>query len=189
MAKPKLTSADFCRASNRLKVEVAAIRAVDSVESAGSGFLPSGKCKILFERHHFARHTKNRFNKDYPQISNKTPGGYYGGEKEYQRFNVAFALDPDAAMKSTSWGRFQILGSNFTVSGYSSVGAFVDAMRESEGSQLDAFCGFVEGNNLTRHLRNLDWKAFARGYNGPAYAKNKYDTKMAAAYKKFAKEN
>ncbi|TWH25864.1 MULTISPECIES: N-acetylmuramidase domain-containing protein [unclassified Aminobacter] len=27
-----------------------------------------------------------------------------------------------------------------------------------------------------------DWAAFARGYNGPAYRRNRYDTKLAAAY-------
>lgn len=189
MAKEKLTNTDFCRAAKRLKVEVAAIKAVASVESAGNGFLSDGRCILLFERHHFARLTRNKFNADFPQISSKTPGGYYGMAKEYQRFNAAFALDPDAAMKSSSWGKFQILGSNHAVCGYATVDKFVDAQRESEAKQLDAFCGFVEGNNLTSKLRNLDWAGFARGYNGPAYKKNSYDTKMAAAYRKFAKEN
>jgi hypothetical protein len=34
-------------------------------------------------------------------------------------------------------------------------------------------------------LENLDWAKFARGYNGAGYKQNKYDEKLAAAYKKY----
>ena len=37
-------------------------------------------------------------------------------------------------------------------------------------------------------LKAKDWANFARGYNGPAYAKNRYDVKLAAAYAKFSKK-
>ena len=33
-------------------------------------------------------------------------------------------------------------------------------------------------------LRKGDWAAFAKGYNGPAYVKNQYDIRLAAAFKK-----
>ena len=33
---------------------------------------------------------------------------------------------------------------------------------------------------------NKDWKGFARGYNGPAYWKNMYDTKLKNAYLKYS---
>jgi hypothetical protein len=33
-------------------------------------------------------------------------------------------------------------------------------------------------------LKNKNWAAFARGYNGKDYKINKYDQKLAAAYKK-----
>src|SRR5262249_39155616 len=36
---------------------------------------------------------------------------------------------------------------------------------------------------LNRH----DWARFARSYNGPGYAQNQYDVKMAAAYGKWVK--
>jgi hypothetical protein len=110
-----------------------------------------------------------------------------GGANQRRKFNAAFALDPEAAMKACSWGKFQILGSNYAVCGYKTVGEFVDAMKESEGKQLDAFVAFVIGNKLDGHLRNKAWAKFARGYNGAGYAKNKYDVKMATWYAKFAK--
>jgi hypothetical protein len=36
-----------------------------------------------------------------------------------------------------------------------------------------------------QYLRDKDWAGFARRYNGPAYAENKYDEKLSAAYEKF----
>jgi hypothetical protein len=50
-----------------------------------------------------------------------------------------------------------------------------------------AFCGFIKSNKLDTHLRKHDWARFARGYNGPGYAENKYDEKLARAYAKHSK--
>lgn len=44
-----LTAADIERAAALAQVEPAALRAVIAVESGGSGFLPDGQLKILFE--------------------------------------------------------------------------------------------------------------------------------------------
>jgi hypothetical protein len=37
---------------------------------------------------------------------------------------------------------------------------------------------------LADAIRTKNWPSFARQYNGPAYAKNKYDEKLAEAYLK-----
>ena len=50
-------------------------------------------------------------------------------------------------------------------------------MTENEGKQLDLFVRFLQGNKWDKYLRTLDWKEFARHYNGPSYAQNQYDTK------------
>ncbi|WP_081373109.1 N-acetylmuramidase domain-containing protein [Xylanibacter ruminicola] len=34
-------------------------------------------------------------------------------------------------------------------------------------------------------LQKKDWKAFARFYNGPAYAQNRYDEKLSMVYSSF----
>ena len=96
------------------------------------------------------------------------------------------SLDGQAALESASWGRFQIMGFNFAACGYKSVMAFVRAMYESEGKQLDAFVAFIRHANLTAALREKRWADFARGYNGPGYAANSYDQKLQAAYEKFS---
>jgi hypothetical protein len=189
MSKPSLTNSDFCRAAKRLRCDVAAIKAVASIESAGNGFYGDGFPVILYEKHLFRKFTQGRYNATYPELSGAAGGYGKAGANQIRKFNQAFALNPDAAMKACSWGKFQILGMNHAVCGYKTVGAFVDAMKESEGKQLDAFVSFVIGNKLDAHLRNHDWARFARGYNGAAYAKHGYDIKIGRAYVKFAQEN
>ena len=60
-------------------------------------------------------------------------------------------------------------------------------MYESEEAQLDLFANYIKTVFLDDELRGLDWKGFARGYNGPAYAKNQYDIKLKNAFLKFSK--
>jgi hypothetical protein len=169
-------------AAKKLGCEVAAVRAVIDVESRG-GFLPDGRPKILFERHYFSRLTKGRFDASHPGISNGKWGGYgASGGHQYDRLNEAAALDRDAALRSASWGLFQIMGDHCKTLGYADAEAFVAAMVSGEAAQLDAFVAFVKKNKLDDELIRHDWAGFARGYNGPAYRENRYDTKLAAAY-------
>lgn len=183
----RLTSIDIARAAAAMRVEVAVIEAVRTVEAgAAGGFLPdgSGRPQILFEAHRFARETGGRFNKTHPTLSvlswDRTL--YLGGAREYARLLAAVELDRPAALKATSWGLFQILGSNHLLAGYPDVESYVAAMLESEGAHLDAFVSFCRENHLDIHLQARNWAAFARGYNGTAYAQNAYDVKLAAAY-------
>ena len=79
------------------------------------------------------------------------------------------------------------MGSNYKAAGFKSVRAFVKAMTQSEADHLRAFVSFVAANaKMKKALQDRDWAAFAKAYNGKGYARNKYDEKLAAAYKKFA---
>jgi hypothetical protein len=182
-----ITNQAFRIAAERLGCEIAAIQAVAEVESRGDGFLSDNRPKILFERHIFSRYSNRRFDAKYPDISARSAGGYSGGSKEYSRLEKAYNLDPNAALMSASWGRFQIMGFNYKAAGFDSVEAYVEAAKQSEDNHLAAFVGFVEENGLTEALRRKQWATFARKYNGPAYAKNQYDAKMAKAYEKYKK--
>lgn len=185
-----ISEGDFQKAAAILKCEVASIKAVNEVEAGKSGFFPSGRPKILFEAHHFSRLTGHKFDRSHPNISSPkwNRALYKGGEQEYSRLVEALALDHRAALQSASWGRFQIMGFNYKVSGFDSVDAFVAAMYASEGKQLEAFVNFIASNpaRLAEPLREKHWAAFASHYNGPAYAQNHYDAKLLAAYKKYA---
>ena len=110
---------------------------------------------------------------------------YKGGEKEYERLNKAKKIYVSAALESASWGIFQIMGYHYKKVGYNSVEDYVKAMNMSERFHLMAFGKFIKSEGLVKHLKSEDWAKFARGYNGPAYKKNKYDKKIAAAYKKY----
>ena len=168
-------------AAKKIGCAVAAVRAVIDVESRG-GFLSDGRPKILYERHYFCRLTKGAHDSKHPDVSAKKFGGYKGGAAEYERLLRAIALNRDAALRSASWGAFQIMGANCKLAGFKNVEDYVAAMVAGEPEQLDAFVNFITNTNLDDELRRLDWVGFARGYNGPAYAINKYDKKLAAAY-------
>jgi len=178
----------FIFAAEDLECEVAAIKAVAQVESAGGGFRPDGSVKTLFEGHLFYKNTNGRFAKSHPTLCfPKWTKQFYGktGAEEASRLNTAIRLDREAALKSASWGAFQILGSNYSLCGCKSVQDFVNEMSFSEDSQLKLFVEFIINSGLADELREKRWADFARKYNGPSFAVNKYDTKMAAAYAKF----
>jgi hypothetical protein len=184
-----LTDDDFARAALDLGVEVAAIRAVAEVEAAGAGFLPDGRPAILYEAHVFHRLTKGAHTaaKDRRGVALSSPKwnrALYGasGARQHDRREDASKLDDGAASKACSWGTFQILGENYKAAGCSTIDEFVDKMNKGAAEHLDAFVAFIKANKLDGALRAKNWPSFARGYNGPAYAKNAYDKKMAAAY-------
>ncbi|MDR0338829.1 MAG: N-acetylmuramidase family protein [Desulfovibrio sp.] len=174
----------------KLGVEPCALEAVRRVESNGDGFLPDGQPKILFEGHVFWRELKKRGlnpenyvegNKDilYPKWTRQF---YKGDAGEYARLERARAIDREAADRSTSWGAFQIMGNNYRACGYKTLAAFVEAMGRSASEHLRAACGFIRTNKLDGALRDKDWEAFARGYNGPGYADNQYNVRLNKAY-------
>lgn len=172
----------YAEIADTLGCEAAVVRAVVSVEAAGRGFLPDGRPKILYERHVFHRLTGGRFDAVAPAISNGQAGGYRGGALEYDRLDLAADLDADAALRSASWGLGQLMGFNATLCGFDGVVPFVCAMCAGEDHQLWAFASFVKSAGLVDELRGKEFAAFAKGYNGPAYARNQYDTKLVAAY-------
>jgi len=189
-----MTDADFERAAAAVGCEVAALRAVVGVETSGSGFLPDGRTKILFEAHVFGRLTGHKFDGEQDRhgvaLSVRSwDRSLYGagGAHQYERLEDAAKLDEVNANAACSWGSGQILGSNFKAAGFNDVMSFVTAMQTGgAGAQLDAMASFIKMNHLDRPLRNLDWAAFARGYNGPGYAQNGYDTKLEQLYQRFA---
>lgn len=182
-----MSDADYVRAAQLFGCEPAAIRAVAACESSGDGFLPDGRPKILFEAHVFSRLTWHKYDATNPHISSLKwdRSLYVGGEYEYQRLAEAYRLDKDAALQSASWGQFQIMGFNYRRCGFATVQDFVDAMQKSDAEQLTAFCNLIKSMGLDDELRRLDWVGFARGYNGPGFAINHYDSRLAKAYNNF----
>ena len=183
-AATQLTAADIQAAADQIGCHRAVIDAVCEVESGGSAFLRDGRPKILFEAHVFGRLTGGRWTRSHPGISAPSWNrALYGsaGAHQYDRLDEAAELDRFAALQSASWGRFQILGSNFRLVGYDDVEAFVTAMCDSEAKHLEAFLAYCDKAGLTGALRTRDWETFALGYNGPGQVAH-YAAALKAAY-------
>jgi hypothetical protein len=206
----ELTDADFADAAALLGCSVAQIRAVFEVEASGAGWFqdvrgdilardgPGGFLdgpdlpKILFEAHIFDRETKGKFRASHPNLSSAVWNRalYVGGQAEYIRLDQAMALDRTAALRSASWGAAQIMGFNHKLAGFTTVEAFVDAMKSGARAHLMAFVEFVKNAGLVDALRAItayhaSARAFASGYNGTGYAKNEYHIKIARAFAKW----
>lgn len=122
-----------------------------------------------------------------PTICNTRAGGYLGGVKEYDRLEKAKAIDEECALRSCSWGAFQVMGFHAEFLGFKNVFEMVE-YNKTDAGQLDTFVRFIQKNpSLLKALKAKDWANFARLYNGPAYAKNQYDVKMAAAFNLYDK--
>jgi len=183
---------DVATVAAEIGVEEAALRAVLAVESAGSGFDKAGRPKALFERHHFFKHLKAKpveldqavaMGLAYPKWGEKPYPK--GSDAVYAEIAAAYDIDADAALLSTSWGLGQVMGSNFKMVGCDSVAKMLAQAMDGEIHQLRHMTGFIKSAGLIDNLQALDWAGFAKGYNGPGYAKNQYDVKLAAAYTKF----
>lgn len=181
-----------------LMCDPAAIRAVAEVEAGPHGaFLDDGSPVILYERHKFHELTRGRFSgellpgvaDDIASLSSPNWGGYGPLSIQHKKLQAAERLDRHAALKSCSWGLFQILGLNHVAAGYPELQRFVNAMFRSVDDHLRAFCMFIRNNSrLVDSLRDRDWASFARTYNGPLYAHHEYDARMAAAYSRVRQE-
>ncbi|HVT07750.1 MAG TPA: N-acetylmuramidase family protein [Polyangia bacterium] len=181
-----ISDRDYEDAAQSIGCEAAAVRAVAAVESAGRGFLPSGRPKILFESHVFSKITGHVYDPLFPDISTRHQNAalYKGGEHEYPRLMKAMLLNRTAALKSASWGKFQIIGNFCKEADSPDIESFVSAMCQSERAQLDAFCAFVRSKKLVGAMKSHDWATFARGYNGPEFWKKHYDRRIKEEFEK-----
>ena len=180
-----LSNDGFDQALGILAVRAPEVWAVVAVETGGCGFLRDRRPLILFERHIFHRRTAGAFAAAHPAISAPSAGGYLGGVREYERLAEAVVLNRAAALESASWGLGQIMGFNAGAAGFQTAAAMVSAMIDHEDVQVIAMANFLRSRKLHVPLAAHDWAAFARAYNGPGYAKNQYDARLAAAYRQF----
>ena len=174
-----------------LGVDRAVLRAVADVESGGAGFLATTppRPKVLFEGHYFHKLTGGRFGTSHPTLSfPRWTRTHYArtGEGEWARLDQAVGLDRGAALQSASWGAFQIMGANYRQCSCDDVEQFVRMQEASADAQLECFTRFIGRDWYLAPLRARDWATFAARYNGPAYAKNQYDVKLARAYARHA---
>lgn len=194
-----LDTTDFDRAAQRLGCEVAVIRALWEVEAAGDGYLADGSLKRRFEPHHFPRaHWDDLgFGAAYLTAAQRAGAARRGWVGTLQAWQIsvlqssqamladAYRIDPAAALRASSWGGPQILGSNAEAAGYASAEAMVRSMARSAREQLAAFVRLVEAWGLAPALRAHDWITIARRYNGAGQVAY-YAAQLEAAYRRWS---
>ena len=193
----KLTDEEIHEIAKQFGLKYAHVKAIFTVEAGGkSGFLAEDpKIPVTLEEGHiFYKYLKQK-GKDVEQIAKQYPticypkwtkAHYKRGLEEYNRYLLAKSVNEECAMLATSWGMGQLMGFNYKAAGYSTVKAFVEAMYISEKNQLLAMCSFIAANKgMYDALVTENWAKFAKLYNGPEYAVNKYDEKLKKAFEKY----
>lgn len=190
-----LSEQDFEELAREIGVDAAAMHAVIDIEAgdAHRGFWADGKPVAAFSLSQFRRYAKERginidkYKKSHPRVFASAPKkGESRLAATHARIEQAMAIDSAAAIKACFWGMFQIGGFNWKLCGASSPQDFYEKMVYSERSQVELFMKFIENAGLLQPLRDHDWKKFARGYNGPSYARRGYHKRLAAAYKAYS---
>jgi len=198
-----ITAKQWDDVANNLECEVAVLKAIAEVETKGAAFwrinAVDGKQvpSILFERHWFSRLTKHAHDKMHPDISGPAftskkdadASDRYGSHAtSYLRLMNAYRIDPEAALASCSWGKFQIMGGEFANCGLTSATAIVEKMCAGEVGQIGLLSSFIRkkaGGKLWSAVKAKRWDLIALYYNGGDYKKNAYDKKMEQAYEKY----
>lgn len=177
-----------------LGLEPAAFLAIAEVESGGSAYsIVGGRMEplIRFEGHYFDRRlsAENCARARAEGLASPTAGTIANPKTQGARWQMlerAAAIDRKAAFESISWGIGQVMGAHWAWLGYRDVEALVAEARSGAIGQTRLMVRYIEKAGLSAAIRDHDWSAFARGYNGPDYRRNAYHLKIAAAYAKFS---
>lgn len=167
------------------------IHAFMDVEAAGHGFDSQGRPKMLFEPHLFHAALQHDTAKLKAAVQANVAYPRWGmkpyPKESYSRLAIAMEIDAKAAIRSASWGLSQILGSNYAGAGFESPEAMVRAFMDDEENHLVATVRLLVTMGIDDDLRKHRWPIVARVWNGPGYKKNRYDTKLEAAFAKWRK--
>lgn len=177
----KLSTTQIADLACKYGLSYASLKAVVDVESGGIGFATdTGKIIIQFEPTWFRRKSP------YTPSGKWSQNGVERQSREWIAFNDAFSKNPNAAMESTSIGLMQVMGFHYSLLGFKTVGSMWDFAKVSEANQLELGLKFIKSNSkMYNALKNNDFATFAYYYNGSAYRKFNYHTRMQASYNKF----
>jgi hypothetical protein len=188
------------RLAELVGIEVGVLMAIREVESGGDVFA------IRFEPHLFL--------KTRGDLSGVIPCGscpkvsYVKSETDFGAYKRAWSHDSRLSIESSSWGAFQVMGSNlykvdfsvledYGLEPPSSVKELCDpdsgqffsnsemATKVSELLLVEWFNGWSAAK---KDANNHEWSKLARKYNGPSYADHDYDIKLEAAYNRIMGE-
>lgn len=180
--------------ARRIKVEAAALQAVIEVESAGKVFARvKGKQEplIRWEGHYFYRRLKGAERDEAVRQGLASPkaGGVPNPASQEARWTIvtrASKINRQAALESFSIGLGQVMTAHWQKLGFDSPDEMIKLAREGAAGQVEVMVRYIEKFGLIDELQRKDFTGFARGFNGPNYAKGAYHTKMANAYRRLS---
>jgi len=186
----QLNIADYRRIAENYGLQPAHVQAVVRVEAGNSGFWNDSNMKLLYEGHIAYKETSGALRTKLVKanLAWKNWGAVPYGKASVSRDRLRKAIEiaGDEAYRWASYGLGQTMGFNAEICGYKSAKEMFEAYLVGEPSQLDGMMRFIKGNGLLDKLKRRDWHGFARGYNGPGYAKNNYHNRLAQAYAEFS---
>jgi len=188
------TAAEIGKVAREFGIEPAALLGVAEVESGGAVFaVVNGRPEplIRFEGHYFDRRLSGEQLAIARAAGLASPkaGAVANPASQAARWRLlerAAAIDRKAAYESVSWGLGQVMGAHWAWLGFSTPDALVAEARAGAAGQARLMAHYIDRAGLKPALDKRDWEAFARGYNGPAFRKYAYHTKLAAAYRRHA---
>ena len=187
------TFAAIISLANEMEIEPAALLAITEVESGGRALFDiNGKREpaIRFEGHYFDRRLVGRIRDQARKAGLSAPDAGHIRNPKTQRerwllLERAMSIHKKAAHESTSWGLGQVMGAHWEWLGYRNIDELVAEARSSVGGQVRLMLNFIDKAGLKTALQEKDWRNFARRYNGSAFARNHYDTRMATAFERW----
>lgn len=186
--------AEITRIAQAFDLEPAALLAIADVESGGRAFaLVDGRHEplIRFEGHYFDRRLSqaDREIARTAGLASPIAGAVANPRSQAGRWKMlaqAQAIDRKAAHEATSWGLGQVMGAHWAWLGFADVDALVAEARSGAAGQARLMARYIVKSGLAPAIRQRDWESFARGYNGPGFARNAYHLKIAAAFRRHA---
>jgi hypothetical protein len=184
--------ADIIQLADEAGIEPAALLAIAEVESGGKASARvdnRAEPIIRFEGHYFDRRLTGlkRAQARAAALADPRAGAIHNPASQAERWKMlrrAAAIDHQAAHESVSWGLGQVMGGHWRWLGFASVDALVAECRVGVPGQVRLMLRYLDKAGLMPAIQARNWAAFAKGYNGPSYAANRYDQKLAVAYAK-----
>lgn len=194
----KVTDAEIDAQSKRLGESTSTrVRTVAAVETRGSGWDSFGFPSVLYEQHYFWDLTKGRTGITDFANPNRSKKYYLDADKDnindsWEKVAAASLYDARAAFCSISVSKFQIMGKWYDKLGFDEPWEMAYAVANDEAIHYQLMVNWIILNNQLKAFRALSGsaeacRAFAKFWNGGAYATHNYHGRLASSYLKYKK--
>ena len=178
-AKEYTNNAKLCANYARNEALAQSIGIPPDVMNAFAAVESGGKhTAIRFEPHVFNRKSSTKIT----WTDNGHGFSSVRSETDKGAFQKAFNIDKKAAIESTSWGAYQVMGHHLLKLNSNPDAAVALFYADPVGVSDKLVASWFSGNSAACNAaRSRDFPTLARRYNGPKYAANAYDVNLQNA--------